>query len=273
MVKPDISSLFLGTSLAFWLPLNAHEGTHLALERLELELEADSQEPELHLRHARLLIEHGDPAMALAALDQARALAAEPSPCQILRADALIALKREPDAIIILDLLLSDHPAHLPALRLRARAHATAGNTDHAIADCRRITALQAEPDIAFLAADLLVAADRETEAIAFLDTSFPTAKRPTSINQKALEIEINLRDWPAAHHRLDQQIATSARPESTMAKKAETYALAGRHDEASSAWKSLLNRISALAPNIRSSHAIMTLAERAQFALNPSKP
>jgi tetratricopeptide (TPR) repeat protein len=249
--------------------LEAHEGTHDSLTRNEKALRENPDSSALYFSRAGLLLEHGDPDAALAALDLAAEHGASADVCAMLRAKALLALKRPLEAAELLGAVLRAHPDHVPALSLRARAYAEGGKSEQAVADCRRALVLRADPDTAFLAADLLVAGGKSGAAIGLLDSSFPVGARPASIDGRALEIEIAGGKWDAALARLDRRIANSKRPEVAMARKAELLEMAGRHDDSISAWKSLESRLASLAPSVRDSHAMSLLAEKARKALN----
>lgn len=223
--------------------------------------------PSLHLRRAALLLENSQPATALEAIASARELGAESLSLSLIEAKALLALDRPDESLAA----LADCQPTAPVLSHRARALHASGKTSEAIAVCRTILAAAPDPDIAFLAACILVETKDTHAAIHLLDSTFPVKTRPSSVELQALKYEITLKSWDHALIRIERHIASSSRPEPWLARRADLLTLAGRTTEATVAWQNLLTTIRNLPPNIRGSHAMLQLAQRARTATDSS--
>ncbi|MGJ8642482.1 MAG: tetratricopeptide repeat protein [Luteolibacter sp.] len=248
---------------------NAHEEPLTSLQTVNAKLTASPHNSSLHLRRASLLLENDQPAAALEAVARIRELGNNSLSLSLIEAKALLALDRPEESLAI----LADCQPTAPLLSHRARALHASGKTSEAIEVCRTLLATAPDPDIAFLAAGILVETNDTPAAIRLLDSAFPEETRPSSIELQALDYEIFLKSWDNALTRIDRHIVSSSRPEPWLARRADLLTIAGRSADAMTAWQDLLTTIRNLPPSIRGSHAMLQLAQKARAATDSSPP
>lgn len=227
------------------------------------QLTASPHNSRLHVRRASLLLENEQPALALEAIVRAHTLGADSLSIALIEAKALLALHRSAESLAI----LAAYPPTVPVLSQRVLALHASGESGAAIAECRTLLATDPDPDIAFLAAEILIETHDTPAAIKLLDSALPAESRPSSIELRALEYEISLKSWNAALARTARHISSSPRPEPWIARRAEILTLAGRTADATTTWQNLLTTIRNLPPSIRASHAMLQLAQKARTA------
>jgi len=83
-----------------------------------------------------------------------------------------------------------------------------------------------------------------------------------------AIDLELRRKNYDAALTRLDQITAKSERKEAWLVKRGEILKLAGRDDEARTAFNAALVAIEALPPAYRQSRTVIALELRARSAL-----
>ncbi len=258
---------FPSAILCAWLALigitDAHEATLTSLETVDRKLAASPHNSRLHIRRASLLLENRQPALALESVARAHALGAGSPALSLTESTALLALDRPKEALAI----LSGFPPTASVLSQRARALHASGESAAAIKECRTLLDTGPDPDIAFLAAEILVETHDTPAAIRLLDTAFPENSRPSSIELRALDYEISLKSWNAALARTASRIAASPRPEPWIARRAEILTMAGRDADAAATWQDLLATIRNLPPSLRASHSMLSLALKARAA------
>lgn len=247
----------------------AHDDSHTALQLVNHQLNDHPNDAQLHVRKAAILLENGQPAYALRAVARARVLGDSSLALSLIEAQSLLALNRPQESLTT----ISTFPNSVPVLTLRARAFHASGESSAAVAQCRAVLTIEPDPDIAFLAADILAGSGDIDAAIHLLDDFFPSQSRPYSIELRALDYEISLKSWDAALARISHKIHSSPRPEPWMSRRAEILTMATRNAEAKTAWDELLTTIRDLPPNTRSSHAMLQLAQKARNSSESLSP
>lgn len=258
-----LPAAILCASLALIGIAHAHQGTVASLKIVNHQLIASPHNSRLHIRRATLLLENDQPAPALESITRAHQLGADSAALSLLEAKTLLALEKPAEALAI----LSNCPPSIPVLTQRVRALHALGKTAAAIKHCRTLLATDPDPDIAFLAAEILAETNNKAAAVKLLDTTFPENSRPSSIELLALEYEISMKSWPSALARTTPHILSSPRPEPWIARRAEILTMAGRHNDAAKTWQELLTTIRNLPPSTRASHAMLLLARKARAA------
>lgn len=264
-----LSAIVLCTWLVCICFTNAHEEPLTSLEIVNAKLTASPHNSSIHFRRASLLLESEQHAAALKAVAHTRELGDNSPSLSLIEAKALLALGRSEESLAI----LADCPPSLTVLSHRARALHASGKSSKAIEQCRTILDTAPDPDIAFLAAGILVETNDTPAAIQLLDSTFPEETRPSSIELQALEYEISLKSWDDALTRIDRHITSSQRPEPWLARRADILTLAGRTSAAMKTWQDLLTTIRNLPPGIRGSHAMLQLAQKARAATDSPAP
>ncbi len=212
------------------------------------------------MKRASLFLETGDWTACLADLERAERL--HQTGLHRMRAEALLMGKHEHHAIA----LLNSHLEDAEGLWIRARALAAVGDADSAAKDCHAVLKMRSkpEPDIYLQCADFYCRAGEVEKALSVLDEGPAIA----SIIQKAISLETQLGRIERALQRLETLMDESSIPEPLMAQQASLLAQAGHLDESLKVWKKLTQRIAAMPPQARGSHAMSKLTQQAHQAL-----
>jgi len=250
--------LFLGFAAVVAL---GHEDEGKTIARLSDEIAAKHSDGTLLRRRASLHLERGDWQACL--VDLERAERSGEGGLEVLRARALVAGRHFEHAIALLRPLSKD----AMALIIGAKAKVALGRVNEAAEDYHQ--ALQGmahpEPDYFLEATDVLCCAGRARDALALLDR----APQTIVVVERAMQLEAP----DAALKRLEALIETSQVKEPLLAKKAVFLAQNGREAESAAVWRVLAERITALPPQARGSHAMSKLAQQAHHALAALQP
>ena len=234
----------------------AHEAEAKTLTRLIAAIAAQPQDAALWVRRAALRLEMRDWQACLVDLERAERLGAED--LELLRARALVQGERFEYALAV----LRPMEQHAGALRLRAQTQAALHHFEEAAVDAEKALQLtpQPEPDDFLESAEFLCLAGREDDALAMLDR----APQLPVIVERAMRLE-----KPAsALRRLESLISSAAVPEPLLARKAVLLAQNGREADSVTVWKQITQRIAAMPPQARGSHAMSKLTLQAHQAL-----
>lgn len=255
-------------------PLAAHGTFHAQYLRLQEEIAANPQDALLQCRLANLFAEHEDFATALGALERATELDPKLATIELVRGEVLCAAGRSAEARESLNRFLAREQSNSLGWLLRARVRTSLGEARAALEDFRSAlrTNRSPEPDLYQEVGDALAAQGELDEALAILADGLRTLGPIPSLSLRAIELESVAGRCDAALARVDQLQRTAARPEPWMVRRAELLAHAGRSVEAVAAWRELRAHLAALPAEIRSTHAMSRLAERAQQELAASE-
>ncbi len=224
----------------------------------------------LYLRRAFLHLEHGDWNACLLDVDEAEKRQTQDVGAGLLRGRALASGGRFAEAKAVLDTFVASHPDSAPALMQRARVLGALDEKAEAADEFLRAMShvAQPEPDHVFELVAFLRAAGREVDALAAIDEALARMRGLQSLVDRAVEIEMKLGRHDAALHRMDEVIQGARIKEPLLAKRASLLARAGRTRDCIAGWKALQERILAMPPLERGSHAMSRLLEQARFAL-----
>lgn len=258
--------------LGLGLPVSgmAHGALDARIAELREMLAAAPDDAALRFGLAQALCEHGEWNLALEEAAWVERASPGRFPTALVRGEALLGHREPAAAKRALDRLLEQHPRHVRALTLRARARATLGEADESLADYRAALdgTLRTEPELVQEVAGAFARRGQPEEALAVLDRGIAQLGDIPSLVAQALELEEQTRRFDAAlaHAALLQQAAP--RPEPWMARRAAILAQAGRIAEARDAWQALLDHLATL-PNLdRGTPALVRLASDARAAL-----
>jgi predicted Zn-dependent protease len=253
---------------ATWV--RGHGTYHELIEELDRQIATLPDDGALYLRRAFLHLEHGEWKASLADVDRADRCKTDGLDVDLIRGRALAAGGRFNEAVTVLDGFLSAHPGHPVGLMQRARVRGELGQTAQAADDfalgMRGVVA--PEPDQVFELASFLCKAGRKDEAIEAIDAALKRMRGIQSLVDRAVEIEMGLGRHDAALRRMDEAVRSAKVKEPLMAKRAALLARAGRVQESVAAWKELRERITAMPPLERDSHAMSRIIEQACHAL-----
>ena len=258
---PRLTLLCLG----LWAGVGrAHESEDVSLARVSEELRREPAKAMLYVQRAALHMERRDWRACL--VDLERAERGHVGDLEVMRARALLLGHHAASALALLDDHLSQHAEDVQAWMLRAKSHAVLGHWTAAAQSYERALRLmpKPEPDHLIEAAEMLVQAGREDDALRWLDC----APLLVVTVERAVVIEMRAGRTDAALRRMDALIEASNVKESLLAKRAALLAQAGRLDDSMHDWESLLKHILSMPPQARGSHAMSKLALQAQQAL-----
>jgi predicted Zn-dependent protease len=118
----------------------------------------------------------------------------------------------------------------------------------------------------------LQLAADRPEAALGGLDEGIARLGPLVSLEQPAIELELQARRWDQALHRLDRLAAQSPRKESFHERRGQILLQAGRRAEARQAFRAALFALAALPPAQRATPAMAELEARLRRQLKLSR-
>ena len=247
-----------------------HQGLHELIDFQTKAVEKNPSDPLLRLELASLYGQHGDLELALHNLDRVDALAPGKYPTDLMRGDAFTVVRDFTRAKEALDRQLVAHPETNRAWLLRARAEKELGQSEASLKDYREALKRtpSPEPDLFQEVADALAANGKKDEAAAVLAAGIEKLGKIPSLVLRAVDLEVETKNFDAALRRLEQARQDAPRPEPWMARRAAVLAQAGRNEESRAAWKGLLERLDSLPDNERTSPAMTKLREEARTAL-----
>lgn len=257
--------LLLVPRLAF-----AHEGHHERIEFLTKQVEKTPSDPLLYFQLATAYAEHGDLELALKNLERVDALAPGSFPTDLARGEALVAADKPEQAKEALDRQLISHPETTRAWLLRARAERKLAQREASAADYHEALARTAslDPDMVQEVADALAADNRKEEAAKVLTAGIAKLGNVPSLVLRAVDLDIEMKNFDGALVRLDQAQHDASRPEPWMARRAAVLTKAGRTEESRAAWQALIAHLASLPEHERSSRAMSKLSSDADQAL-----
>lgn len=249
-----------------------HGGYHERMEFLTKALEDNPGDAVQRFELANLHGQHGDLDLALKNLDWVDAEAPGKFPTDLIRGDAFLVAREFAKAKEALSRQLASHPETARAWLLRARAERELGQTEASLADYRESLRRTAtlEPDMVQESANALNAAGKKEEAAAVLAVGIEKLGKIPSLVLRAIDLEIESKNFTAALQRVEQARRDAPRPEPWMARRAAVLAQAGRIEESRAAWKELLDHIESLPERERSSAGMSQLRDEARAALSP---
>lgn len=267
-----LAGLFAAGIGLFCSPQAVAHGTHsFLMKRANEGLAAQPADGGKWYQRALLQFEHEDWADSLADLEKAEEFAPGEFPVLWMRGQIADKQGKPADAKAAFDEFLSTAPDHWGALASCARVEVKLGLHDEALADYRKALANnpKAEPDFYNEVAQALAARNLTDEALKVVGAGSIRLGEISSLQMRALEIELGVERWDAALVRLDRIQKCAVRPEPWMMKRAGVLAAAGRLDESRAAWLSLIARLESLPPAERESHSMSLISEQARLALS----
>jgi tetratricopeptide (TPR) repeat protein len=211
--------------------VSAHAGIEELRRRSSEEVSRHPSDPEVRLRHARVLQLAAEWDAALAELDVAERRGADPQEVGATRAAILLDAGRSQAALLELDRLLARYGGAAGLRFERGRALRALGRSGEAAAEFGSAVATMAEPQPEHIMAqrDALVAAGRRAEAVAALDAGMRRVGRVVSLQLAAVDLEVELGRYDAARDRLDELLARGPANPAWVARRGDILALAGQ--------------------------------------------
>ncbi len=248
-----------------------HGDVHETIAVLSAEIEANPDEAALLFERASLYAGSAHWSEALADLDRIAALEPENEMQPVLRAAVLRRSGRPGEARALLEAFLKKHPRQVRVRRDYAQTLADLNDGAGALRELDALitAARHPEPDDVALRLKLSAAGD-PAAALAWLD-QFLTKHPLPVFQEEALRLELKLGRNEAALARMDAMIATAARPEFLLLRKAELLSAGGDAPGAAAAARAAQQALTKLPLHVRSTRACAELESKAARFAAPS--
>lgn len=248
----------------------AHPDREARLAILDQRMAVDACDAAAWLARGAVLRAYREWTAAGAAYD--RAAACDPGSDAVVLARGELALESGAPAVArtLLDRHLAARPDDVRARRVRGRALLALGQPDAAAVDFDGAIARSArpEPDQYLERARALHAAGHSDEALAGLDAGVAHLGPVPSLQQMAVDVDVERRRWDAALARVERAAQRAPDREFWVLRRAEILEMAGRTDEARAAYLAARAAIAARAPQRRTLPAVHGLEQRIQAAV-----
>ena len=245
----------------------AHEGLHEQIEAITAKIKRDPKNASLYLQRGELHRLHRDWARAAADYDRAEGLRPALTVVNLARGKMFFEWGKFRRAKMELDRFLDQQPKHYEGLVTRARVLAKMGSRAEAARDFSEALALPAapEPEIYLERAQVIIDIN---EAVLGLDAGIRRLGPVVTLQLAAIDLELSRRKYDRALQRIDLIAAQAERKETWLVRRGEILKLAGRDEEARSAFNAALLAIESLPAGPRQSRAINALEQRARAGL-----
>ena len=247
----------------------AHEGLHEQIVAITVKIKRDPKNASLYLQRGELHRLHRDWTRAAADYDRAARLEPELKVIDFVRGRMFFESGRLQRARLTLDRFLAQQPSHFEGLVTRARVLARLGATDDAIRDFTQALEVSPDPELYLERAQVTARdAKRIDEALNGLDEGIKRLGPLATLQLAAIDLELRRHNYDAALARLDLVTSQSERKETWLVRRGEILALAGRAEEARSAFQAALTAIDSLPPSRRQTRSMTALQLRIRSAL-----
>jgi len=262
--------------VAIWLVLlssfvAAHEGLHEQIEAVTARIKRDPKNASLYLQRGELHRLRRDWARASADYDRAARLQPELKIIDLARGKMLFESGRLQRAKFTLDRFLHQQSGHFEGLITRGRVLAKLGARSDAVKDFTQALAVSSAPEPELYLERAQVIAGDETrvgEALSSLDEGIKRLGPLVTLQLAAIDLELRRHNYEGALTRLDLIAAQSERKETWLVRRGEILRLAGREEEARTAFNAALVAIESLPPERRQTRTVTALQLRARSAL-----
>ncbi len=268
----------LGLVLAVLAPqsLLAHADIHERIEALDKEIQGNPTSAKLYLKRGELHRLHRDWEAALADYQRADELEPRLEEVLFLRGRMWLESGRPDQAKRELDPFLAGHPEHREALLTRARVLAELGRGLQAAQDYTRVIATLTHPTPEFY---LERAKALEAEGAAYLgralrglDEGVAKLGSLVTLQLYAIDLELKRNHYDAALRRLDR-IARWLAPERRLKRRGEILLLAGRREEARTAFSAALAELDSSSSRRNATRSFQELRADLRAALQKLPP
>ena len=249
---------------------HAHGPVHVQIAKISAEIARAPKDAGLHLRRGRAYLEADHPGQAAADFRRALVLSPELASAHYFLGQAELARGRAQAAVRAAERFLAALQAagvgeRFRGLVLLAQARAARRQYSAAADAYRDALALaeQARPEDYLQHAELLVRAGRRDDALATLETGLARLGSIITLEQRALELEIDGSHDAAALRRLERLIAQSAQPADLWLRKGELLDRLGHAAEANACYRAGLAALADLPESKQSVPALRQLAQR----------
>jgi tetratricopeptide (TPR) repeat protein len=248
----------------------AHGDLHEQIDAVTKEIAAHPDDATLYVKRGELHRFEGHLAAALADYIEASRIDPSLAEADLGRGRALLDANRAARAEGPLVRFLHARPNHAEGRLALARCLAKLGRQTESAAEYTRAIGLFSppNPDLYVERARVLAAAGRPAEAIRGLDEGIARLGSPVALEDVAIDLEVQRKNWDGALVRGDRVAASLARRETWLARRGEILASAGRPREARESFEAAQRSIEALSPRLRQTRAMSRLQEKVRNSL-----
>lgn len=247
--------------------VSAHGPLHEQIARVSKLIAQYPDSAALYLKRGELHRHHRDWTAALFDYDRAERLGPGMTEVELCRGIMLLQAGWLEKAKSAINRFLANKPDEASGLLVRARVLAQLGEHVPAAEDFRRAIARTTTPQPEYYlecARALCAAGDEHIDAaLSCLDDGLRKLGRIVTLQLYAIELEIKQQRYDAALARLENIAAQSPRKAKWLLRRGEILQMAGRHEEARSAFELALQEIESLPPGRRQAKAMVDLEKR----------
>jgi tetratricopeptide (TPR) repeat protein len=267
--SPRLGWIFSLLALAI-CQLHAHGELDIRIAGLSRQIQTNSTDARLFLERGELHRLHLDWAAATADFDRASSLDPNLVTVGLARARLLADSGRASDAREAYNRYLAQAPSDGMALIERARLRAK-GDELAALEDYTRAIKLLPEPlpEYFIERTDLLVRLGKHAEAMAGLDEGLQRLGVIVTLQSRAIELELDRKDFDEALRRLETIIARAKRPELWLEQQGQILRQAGRTSQALTSFQGSLQAVGKLPPRLQTTPQMESLKTRVGVAIN----
>lgn len=253
---------------------SAHGDVHVQIELITLKIE-EMPTAELYVKRADLQRLDENFMAALSDLDRAEKLNPELDTIYMTRGRTQFEAGRFEHAIPALSRLLQIKPDHPDGLIFRARSFRALDDHTAALRDYDHLVAVMPSPapDCFLERAASLVALKSPQDAVRGLDEGIERLGNLTVLQQAAMQIELDLKQYDAALIRTERVMAVMQRKEIWLEKRGDILSAAGRQSEAYASYTEALTSLAALSEHHRIAKPMLELEARLQTHFGAHAP
>jgi predicted Zn-dependent protease len=249
----------------------AHEGLPEQIVAITAKIKRDPKNASLYLQRGELYRLHRNWTRAAADYDRAIRLRPDLKVVDLARGKMFFEAGKFERARPALNRFLSEQPDHYEGLITRARVLAKLGDRLEAAKDFTQAMtkASVPEPEL-YLERAQVIAGDAKyiDEALSGLDEGIKRLGPLVTLQLSAIELELRRHNYDAALARLNVVTSQSERKETWLVRRGEILKLAGRQEEAHTAFNAALAAIESLPTERRQSRVVTVLQLRARSAI-----
>jgi predicted Zn-dependent protease len=251
--------------------LHAHGELEIRIAALSRQIATNSTDARLYLERGELHRLHQDWPAATADFDQAAQLDTNLTTVGLVRARLLADSGRAKDAGEAYNDYLKQVPRDGVALIERARIRARLDALEAAHADYTAAISFLPEPQPEYFIerAELSVRRGDRDQAISGLDEGLRRLGVIVTLQSRAMELELERKNYDEALRRLETIIGLAKRPELWLEKKGQILHMAGREPEAMAAFHRSLEAVGKLPLRLQTTPQMEGLKERVRHVMN----
>ncbi|MEO5895366.1 MAG: tetratricopeptide repeat protein [Vicinamibacterales bacterium] len=267
-----VGVLLVVTCAAFPATTSAHGDLHTQILAATAKITRDPANPALYLERGAVYREHREWARSLADCDRALTLNPQLTDAALCRGLTLAASGRYRAAERVLNSLLTDYPDIVSARIARARTLVALRRPIEADPDYAAALSGNPNPDWYLERAHALHQA-REPRAIAVLDEAIAALGPLVTLQDFAVELDLEAKRYDAALARVDLVISRINGAPAWLLRRAQILEQAHRSEDAAQGYLDTIAAITALPPARRHSRAMADLIARAQAGVARVRP